>query len=106
MPSHLGRLFGDPGIPATAEEALRSAVALRVTVGDMEIYAIPKMPQDLMAHQCINQGVQSEGGLYVWDFERRGRQVNVRVDGPLDLYSPRSTRRWPDWALCCCRKMN
>jgi DNA-binding transcriptional LysR family regulator len=22
-------------------------------------------------------------GLYVWDFERRGRQVNVRVDGPL-----------------------
>jgi DNA-binding transcriptional LysR family regulator len=25
----------------------------------------------------------SSGGLYVWDFARRGRQVNVRVDGPL-----------------------
>ncbi len=25
----------------------------------------------------------TSGGLYVWDFERRGRKVNVRVDGPL-----------------------
>ena len=25
----------------------------------------------------------TSGGLYVWDFERRGKQVNVRVDGPL-----------------------
>jgi len=31
----------------------------------MEIYAIPKVPQDLMAHQCINQRMQSSGGLYV-----------------------------------------
>lgn len=44
---------------------------------------IPKVPQDLMGHACINQRMQSSGGLYVWDFERRGRQVNVRVDGPL-----------------------
>ena len=60
MPSYLGRLFGDPGTPVAADEALRKAVVLRVTAGDMEIYAIPKVPQDLMAHQCINQGVQSE----------------------------------------------
>ncbi len=46
-------------------------------------HAVPKTPQDLMAHPCINQRMQSSGGLYVWDFERRGRQVNVRVDGPL-----------------------
>jgi DNA-binding transcriptional LysR family regulator len=25
----------------------------------------------------------TSGGLYVWDFQRRGRKVNVRVDGPL-----------------------
>jgi DNA-binding transcriptional LysR family regulator len=25
----------------------------------------------------------TSGGLYVWDFERRGRKINVRVDGPL-----------------------
>ena len=43
----------------------------------------PKVPQDLMKHQCINQRMQSSGGLYVWDFERRGQQMNVRVDGQL-----------------------
>lgn len=43
----------------------------------------PKVPQDLMKHQCINQRMQSSGGLYVWDFERRGKQMNVRVDGQL-----------------------
>ena len=43
----------------------------------------PKVPQDLVEHQCINQRMQSSGGLYVWDFERRGKQMNVRVDGQL-----------------------
>lgn len=44
---------------------------------------VPKVPQDLMSHQCVNQRMQSSGGLYVWDFERRGRKINVRVDGQL-----------------------
>ncbi|MFG6459798.1 LysR family transcriptional regulator [Roseateles sp. BYS96W] len=43
----------------------------------------PKTPNDLMEHQCINQRMPTSGGLYVWDFERRGKKVNVRVDGPL-----------------------
>lgn len=43
----------------------------------------PRVPRDLTAHRCINQRMLTSGGLYVWDFERRGRKVNVRVDGPL-----------------------
>lgn len=43
----------------------------------------PKSPLDLTAHRCINQRMPSSGGLYVWNFARRGKQVNVRVDGPL-----------------------
>lgn len=43
----------------------------------------PKTPRDLTAHRCINQRMPTSGGLYVWDFSRRGKQVNVRVDGPL-----------------------
>ena len=43
----------------------------------------PKTPQDLTAHRCINQRMPTSGGLYVWDFARKGKQVNVRVDGPL-----------------------
>lgn len=43
----------------------------------------PKKPQELTAHNCINQRMPTSGGLYVWDFERRGRKLNVRVDGQL-----------------------
>jgi DNA-binding transcriptional LysR family regulator len=43
----------------------------------------PKVPQDLTTHRCINQRMPTSGGLYVWDFERRGRKVNVRVEGQL-----------------------
>ena len=48
-----------------------------------ESHPKPKTPQDLTAHRCINQRMPTSGGLYVWDFSRRGKQVNVRVDGPL-----------------------
>ena len=41
----------------------------------------PKAPEDLTSHRCINIRFPTHGGLYVWEFERRGRQVNVRVDG-------------------------
>ena len=41
----------------------------------------PKAPEDLTRHRCINIRFPTHGGLYVWEFERRGRQVNVRVDG-------------------------
>jgi DNA-binding transcriptional LysR family regulator len=44
---------------------------------------VPKAPRDLVAHRCINLRFPTHGGLYVWDFERRGRQLNVRVDGQL-----------------------
>lgn len=44
---------------------------------------IPENPRDLMNHSCINQRMQTSGGLYVWDFEQRGKQVNVRVNGQL-----------------------
>lgn len=43
----------------------------------------PKRPGDLTAHRCINQRMPTSGGLYVWDFARRGKTVNVRVNGPL-----------------------
>ncbi len=43
--------------------------------------AVPKRPDDLTGHNCINIRFPTSGGLYVWEFERRGRQVNVRVDG-------------------------
>jgi DNA-binding transcriptional LysR family regulator len=46
-------------------------------------YGKPRTPKDLTAHRCINQRMTTSKGLYVWDFARRGKAVNVRVDGPL-----------------------
>jgi DNA-binding transcriptional LysR family regulator len=43
----------------------------------------PRKPGDLVAHRCINIRFPTHGGLYTWEFERRGRQLNVRVDGQL-----------------------
>jgi DNA-binding transcriptional LysR family regulator len=43
----------------------------------------PKVPQDLTAHKCINLRLPTHGGLYAWEFEKAGREVNVRVDGQL-----------------------
>jgi DNA-binding transcriptional LysR family regulator len=48
-------------------------------------YAVPKKPQDLTAHNCINLRLPTYGGLYAWEFERQGRELKVRVDGQLVL---------------------
>jgi DNA-binding transcriptional LysR family regulator len=43
----------------------------------------PRKPQELTAHDCINIRLPTHGGLYVWEFERRGRELKVRVEGQL-----------------------
>src|ERR1700730_11959160 len=43
----------------------------------------PKMPQDLTAHDCINIRLPTYGGIYTWEFEKRGRALKVRVEGQL-----------------------
>ena len=43
----------------------------------------PKKPQDLTAHDCINIRLPTYGGIYAWEFEKRGRPLKVRVDGQL-----------------------
>lgn len=43
----------------------------------------PKTPRDLTNHRCVNIRFPTYGGLYVWDFERRGRKLNIRVDAQL-----------------------
>jgi DNA-binding transcriptional LysR family regulator len=47
----------------------------------------PKTPQDLTSHNCINLRMPTYGGIYAWEFERAGRELNVRVDGQLTFNS-------------------
>jgi len=44
---------------------------------------VPKKPQDLVGHRCINIRLPTHGGLYAWEFEKAGRELKVRVEGQL-----------------------
>jgi DNA-binding transcriptional LysR family regulator len=41
----------------------------------------PLTPHELTQHRCINLRLPTLGGLYVWEFEKNGRPLNVRVEG-------------------------
>lgn len=43
----------------------------------------PVTPQDLTGHACINLRLPTYGGFYAWELEKDGRELRVRVDGPL-----------------------
>ncbi|KUY88493.1 LysR family transcriptional regulator [Burkholderia territorii] len=77
----IGNTIDKDMIAVAIGPALRLAVV--ASPGYFAAHPAPKQPRDLTEHRCINQRMPTSGGLYVWDFERRGRKVNVRVDGPL-----------------------
>jgi DNA-binding transcriptional LysR family regulator len=43
----------------------------------------PLKPEDLIDHDCINLRFPTYGGLFTWEFEKAGRELNVRVEGQL-----------------------
>jgi DNA-binding transcriptional LysR family regulator len=75
------------------EQVAKDMVAVRIgpdlrmaVVGAPSYFARrsrPKKPQDLTAHDCINLRLPTYGGLYAWEFEKRGRELKVRVEGQL-----------------------
>ena len=50
-----------------------------------ERYGRPETPRDLTTHNCINIRFPTLGSLYVWEFEKDGRELHVRVDGQFVL---------------------
>ena len=81
----------DAGI-RLGEQVAKDMVAVRIgpdlrmaVVGSPGYFArhgVPETPHDLTRHRCGNIRLPTAGGLYAWEFERDGRAVNVRVDGP------------------------
>jgi DNA-binding transcriptional LysR family regulator len=75
------------------EQVAKDMIAVRIgpdmrmaVVGSpsyFEKHAPPRTPQDLAAHQCINMRLPTYGGLFAWDLEKDGREINVRGDGQL-----------------------
>jgi DNA-binding transcriptional LysR family regulator len=57
------------------------------TPGYFEAHPVPKRPEDLTDHRCINLRRVTRGGYFPWEFEKRGREINVRVEGQLAVNS-------------------
>jgi len=67
--------------------AVRIAPDMRLAVvGSPDYFARcppPRAPQDLTDHDCIGMRLPTHGGLLTWEFKRRGKSVNVHVNGRL-----------------------
>lgn len=67
--------------------AVRIAPDARMVVVAAPLYLArhpaPASPHELTHHACLNLRLPTYGGLYAWEFEKGGRPLNVRVDGPL-----------------------
>ncbi len=46
-------------------------------------YSRPAIPSDLMEHNCITLRMPTYGGLFLWEFEKDGQELKVRVEGQL-----------------------
>ena len=77
------------------EQVAKDMIAVRIgpdmsiaVVGAPSYFAkrsLPKKPQDLTDHICINLHLPTYGGLYACEFEKGGRELRVRVEGQLVL---------------------
>jgi DNA-binding transcriptional LysR family regulator len=43
----------------------------------------PRIPRDLTQHNCIAIRLPTYGGIFPWEFEKKGRELKVRVEGQL-----------------------
>jgi DNA-binding transcriptional LysR family regulator len=82
----------DAGI-RVGERLEKDMAAVRLTP-DVEMLALaspdylarrgaPRTPSDLHRHACINWRFPGSGRIYRWEFERKGKKLELAVEGPL-----------------------
>ncbi len=71
--------------------ATRIGPDIRLTiVGSPEYlsrWGVPREPQDLLQHNCINLRLPTAGCFYAWELKKDDRALQVRVDGQLAFNS-------------------
>jgi DNA-binding transcriptional LysR family regulator len=60
-------------------------MAVVATPGYFAKHGKPRGPEDLSKHNCINLRLPTLGGIYAWEFEKAGREINIRVEGQLTV---------------------
>jgi len=82
----------DAGI-RVGERLEKEMIAVRLT-RDVEMTAVaspdylthhgePKTPADLHSHVCINWRFPGSGAIYRWEFEKKGKKLEIAVEGAL-----------------------
>ena len=82
----------DAGI-RVGERLEKDMIAIRLTP-DVKMLALaspnylaargaPSSPADLRHHACINWRFPGSGRIYRWEFEKKGKKLEVAVEGPL-----------------------
>lgn len=82
----------DAGI-RVGERLEKDMIAVRLTP-DVKMLAVaspdylsrrgePKTPADLHGHACINWRFPGSGRIYRWEFEKKGKRLELSVEGPL-----------------------
>ena len=54
----------------------------------LAIHGAPDTPQDLRHHRCIGFRMRAGGAIIGWDFEHDGREIEVKIEGPLIVNEP------------------
>ncbi len=75
------------------EQVARDMIAVRIapdmrmavvgTPGYFARHPKPETPHDLTGHNCIKLRLPTLGGILPWEFEKDGREINVRVEGQM-----------------------
>jgi DNA-binding transcriptional LysR family regulator len=78
---HLGEFLQRDMVAVRVTGEQRAAVVAAPTY--FESHPKPKTPRDLTAHRCLRYRMGTDGPVYRWEFERRGKPVTVSVSGPL-----------------------
>ena len=79
----LGEAVAKDMIAIPISPDLRMAVV--GSAGYFTRYGIPKTPGDLQEHRCINMRSRTQGGMFMWDFSKKGKEIKIRVGGQLVL---------------------
>jgi DNA-binding transcriptional LysR family regulator len=86
----LGETLAQDMVAVPIGPELRMAV-----VGSPAYFAdkdVPRSPDELAAHDCIGLRFPTHGGVAIWDLEKDGRAVNVRVEPRLVVTDMRLQR--------------
>ena len=78
---HLGEFLQRDMVAVRVTGQQRAAVVAAPAY--FESHPKPKTPHDLTAHRCLRYRMGTDGPVYRWEFERRGKPVTVSVTGPL-----------------------